>query len=89
MLVDTHCHLDFDDFAADRNDILGRARQVGVNQIITIGIDLATSQRAIDLAADLTNSGTRGDIKTAEADLCIKPLLESKRLILLEVLERR
>jgi TatD DNase family protein len=49
-LVDTHCHLDFDDFATDRGEILLRAKQVGVRQIITIGIDIPSSVRAIDLA---------------------------------------
>ena len=50
MLVDTHCHLDFEDLAAEQKSILARARQVGVLQVITIGIDLSSSQRAITLA---------------------------------------
>ena len=50
MLVDTHCHLDFEDLAAEQEGILARAKQVGVEQIITIGIDLPTSRRAIALA---------------------------------------
>ncbi len=52
LFVDTHCHLDFDDFATDRDQILRRARQAGVGKIITIGIDLPSSRRAIDLAKD-------------------------------------
>ena len=51
LFVDTHCHLDFDDFDSDRSEILMRATQVGVRQIITIGIDLPSSERAIELAA--------------------------------------
>jgi TatD DNase family protein len=50
MLVDTHCHLDFEDLVAEQKGILARAKQVGVRQIITIGIDLPTSRRAIALA---------------------------------------
>ena len=50
VFVDTHCHLDFEDLAAERKHILARAKQVGVQQIITIGIDLDTSRRAIALA---------------------------------------
>ncbi len=50
LFVDTHCHLDFEDLVAEQQDILARARQVGVQQIITIGIDLPTSRRAIALA---------------------------------------
>ena len=50
VFVDTHCHLDFEDLAAEREGILARAKQVGVQQVITIGIDLPTSRRAIALA---------------------------------------
>jgi TatD DNase family protein len=50
QLIDTHCHLDFDAFDSDRDDILGRAARAGVSQIITIGIDLVTSRQAIDLS---------------------------------------
>jgi len=50
--VDTHCHLDFDDFADDREDILARAKGAGVRQMVTIGIDLPSSRRAIALAED-------------------------------------
>lgn len=50
MFVDTHCHLDFDDFAKDLGDILARAKRAGVQQMVTIGIDLPSSRRAIELA---------------------------------------
>ncbi|WP_313526980.1 TatD family hydrolase [Shinella sp.] len=36
MLIDTHCHLDFPDFAAERDDIVARAHTAGVRQMITI-----------------------------------------------------
>ncbi|WP_421592493.1 TatD family hydrolase [Shinella sp. M27] len=36
MLIDTHCHLDFPDFAAERDDIVARAHAAGVRQMITI-----------------------------------------------------
>jgi len=36
MLVDSHCHLDFPDFAAERADIVARARKAGVGRIVTI-----------------------------------------------------
>jgi TatD DNase family protein len=52
MFVDTHCHLDFDDFAGDREDILARAKLAGVQQIVTVGIDLPSSKRALALAED-------------------------------------
>jgi TatD DNase family protein len=36
MLIDTHCHLDFPDFAAERDDVVRRARAAGVERMITI-----------------------------------------------------
>ncbi len=50
MLIDTHAHLDFPDFADDLDAILGRATEAGVTRVITIGTGLASSQRAIAIA---------------------------------------
>ena len=49
-LIDTHCHLDLEDFDPDREEVIARAREAGVVQMVTIGIDPQTSTRAVDLA---------------------------------------
>jgi TatD DNase family protein len=36
MLVDSHCHLDFADFAEERPEVLARARRAGVGTFVTI-----------------------------------------------------
>jgi hydrolase, TatD family len=36
MLVDSHCHLDFPDFEAERDAVIGRAREAGVGLMVTI-----------------------------------------------------
>ena len=36
MLIDSHCHLDFPDFADDMEGVMQRARSVGVQRIVTI-----------------------------------------------------
>ena len=50
MLVDTHCHLDFDSFDLDRDRILERARHAGVGCMINPGVDVESSRRAVELA---------------------------------------
>jgi TatD DNase family protein len=47
---DTHAHLDFPDFAADLPEVIGRAREAGVERILTIGTTIAGSLRAIAIA---------------------------------------
>jgi TatD DNase family protein len=50
--VDSHCHLDSLDVVEGGLDgALGRARSAGVSQMVTIGCDLPTSRRAVEIAA--------------------------------------
>src|SRR5438445_2603153 len=55
MLVETHAHLDYPDFAPDFDEVLRRATEAGVTRIITIGTSVASSQRAIELAEKNSN----------------------------------
>ncbi len=41
MLVDSHCHLDFPEFAPELEAVLARARAAGVGHFLTIGTELA------------------------------------------------
>ncbi len=36
MLIDSHCHLDFPDFAAELPEVVARARAAGVGRMVTI-----------------------------------------------------
>ena len=50
MLVDTHCHLDFNRFDEDRETVIKRAANAGVGRILNPGINLESSQAAIQLS---------------------------------------
>ncbi|WP_420631703.1 TatD family hydrolase [Candidatus Leptofilum sp.] len=50
MLIDTHCHLDFDRFDADRDAIVQRATDAGVLQIIVPALDLQNCRTVLALA---------------------------------------
>ena len=55
MLVETHAHLDYPDFANDFDEVLRRASEAGVTRIITIGTSVESSRRAVDLAEKYPN----------------------------------
>ncbi|MGO9132863.1 MAG: TatD family hydrolase [Methylovirgula sp.] len=41
MLIDTHCHLDFPEFAPERDEVVARARSAGLKRMITISVQVA------------------------------------------------
>ena len=51
-LIDTHTHLDFPDFDADRSPLLANARQKGVERLVVLGVYQTNWQRVWDLAQE-------------------------------------
>ena len=50
MFVDSHCHLDFDQFDADRDEVLARAREVGVERFLTISTSMKSFPKVLQIA---------------------------------------
>ncbi len=50
MLIDTHAHLEMREFNEDRDDVIKRAREAGVEHIVTIGTTVESSRDAVLLA---------------------------------------
>lgn len=50
-MIDTHCHLYFDAYDADRDETIERARLAGVTGWVCVGIDPDTNRRSLELAA--------------------------------------
>ncbi len=40
-MIDSHCHLDFDDFNSDREEVLERCRHLGVTHVVVPGVSMA------------------------------------------------
>ncbi|MCA9243024.1 MAG: TatD family hydrolase [Phycisphaerales bacterium] len=49
VLIDTHCHLTYDELATDIRGVLARAAEAGVGRLITIATDVSDARRAIEL----------------------------------------
>ncbi|MDZ7262912.1 MAG: TatD family hydrolase [candidate division KSB1 bacterium] len=55
MLIDTHAHLDFPDYDQDRDAVIQRAREAGVERILTVGVNLESSRASVRLAERYEN----------------------------------
>jgi TatD DNase family protein len=49
-LVDSHCHLNFDEFDQDRDRVIQQALEAGIAWFVVPGIDLDTSKSAVEYA---------------------------------------
>jgi TatD DNase family protein len=68
MLIDTHAHLDYPDYDADRAQIISRAGDAGVTEIISIGTRIDSSTRAVELAENFPNIWATVGIHPCDAD---------------------
>ncbi len=51
MLIDTHCHLDFPEFDADRETVVAEAASSGVAYIINVSSSVEGARRALEVSA--------------------------------------
>src|SRR5258708_11659829 len=55
MLIDTHCHLDFESYHDDLAEVIRRAADAGVTRIINPATDVQTGADALGLSAKYPN----------------------------------
>lgn len=53
--VDTHCHIHFDDYGLDPDEVINSARQAGVNRLICVGCSIEDSEYGVKFAARRDN----------------------------------
>jgi TatD DNase family protein len=87
-LIDTHCHLTFDDLARDIDGVIARSRAAGVTEWITVGTDPQENRKAIEFAERFENMYAAigihpHDAKTATADAIqeLKNLAQHEKVV--------
>ena len=68
MLVDSHCHLDFPEFAPELDAVVARAEAAGVGVCVTIGTTLARYDGVEAVARRFPNVYCTVGIHPHEAD---------------------
>jgi len=80
-LIDTHCHLTFEQLAGDVEQILQRSRAAGVTGWITVGTDTQQNRKAVELADKFENMYAAVGFHPHDAkDLTSRTLTELKKL---------
>ncbi len=86
MWFDSHCHLHLCERNGSLADVIERAKRAGVQEMLTLGTDLESSERALEIAREPgvyaavgvhPNSSTSWDIRTAAA---VEELLTDERV---------
>lgn len=52
MIIDTHCHLNSEELYSKRAECINKALLLGVNKMIVVGYDVASSKLAIEIAKE-------------------------------------
>ena len=90
MLIDTHCHLDFAQFDADREQVINRAKQQGIEFMINVAADLNGAEKSLELSAKyefiFATAGIHPhyvmDVRTSEL-ISIENFLENEKIVAL------
>lgn len=84
MLTDTHCHLNFNKFDEDRNAVIQRSTEAGVERILIPGLDLESSQSAIKLAESHPNIYTAVGFHPTDLDKWNDASIENLRALIMD-----
>jgi TatD DNase family protein len=76
-LFDSHCHLDDRSFFKDLAGTLQNARDAGVDRIMTVGVDLNSSQRAVELAESNHGVYASVGVHPHDAKTCSRYVIEA------------
>jgi len=80
-LTDTHAHLDFSEFDADRQEVIARAQEAGVEIIVNAGAGLEASQAGVALAETYPQIYAAVGVHPHEAKTLNEDVLEELRAL--------
>jgi len=82
-LVDSHCHLDFPDFAAELDAVVGRAQAAGIGRIVTISTRIRRQAEVLAIAERFPDVycsvGTHPHHAHEELDIAVDELIARTR----------
>ena len=83
MLIDSHCHLDFPDFAAGLDGVVARARSAGIARMVTISTRVARFEALLAIAERFPDVfcsiGTHPHYAHEEPDVTVNDLIARTR----------
>ncbi len=81
MFVDTHCHLDFEQFDCDRELILGRLQEEGIDYIINVGSTLKGSFDSVTMAREHARVYAAVGIHPHDADSASTQVIDQLKVL--------
>jgi TatD DNase family protein len=81
MFVDTHCHLDFEQFDFDRDLILGRLKEDGIDYIVNVGSTLKGSFDSVTMAQQYDQVYAAVGIHPHDADDASRQVIDQLKVL--------
>ncbi|MCP5005243.1 MAG: YchF/TatD family DNA exonuclease [Planctomycetes bacterium] len=88
MIIDTHTHLDFPDYGNEVNEVILRAKSIGVEYFINVGVSVQSSRRSIELTQKFSEVFASVGIHPNEASnvsdndwACLETLANEKKVV--------
>ena len=82
MLIDTHCHLFFEELKKDLAGVLSRASDLGVTKFICVGTNVEDSKESYDLALNYENIFSTAGVHPHDSEEVPKDYLDQIKELL-------
>ncbi|MEN8246108.1 MAG: TatD family hydrolase [Thermodesulfobacteriota bacterium] len=76
-LFDSHCHLDDRSYFKDLKAVFQNAQEAGVREMLTVGVDLNSSQRAVEMAESIRGVYASVGVHPHDARSCGDTVIEA------------